>query len=181
MPGKLDENDIQARQLFKKSFVCRIKKTLLFVRKANVRLSLFNNRRCTLGNQESCSLYASMCLTGKGGPKDCTESLAILQTLCDEKSDARACVRLGAEYLKPDGCLSEPSHRNLDQARKIFTRACDDLGHPNACQILAVMYKTGDGGVPVDLALSDKYKQKTKDLYKVTGEELGRTKVKPGN
>jgi TPR repeat protein len=148
-PGRVHANEQGARQFFKSA--------------------------CDLGHYQGCTSYAALCMAGVGGPKACEEAMGILNRMCNDQADARACLRVGAEYLKPDGCVP----RDTGRAHAILTRACNDLGHPNACQILAVMYAKGDG-VGVNVKLSDEYKRKTKELYKSTGEDMGRMRVQPG-
>jgi len=115
-----------------------------------------------------------MCMAGRGGAKDCPAAMRVLVPQCEAMNDARACVRVGAELLKPDGCLGP--QRNPAEARRILARACDELGHPNACQMMAVMYKKGDG-VDVDAERSEAYRKKTIELLQTTGEAMGTVKM----
>ena len=133
-------------------------------------------RACASGvHNQACSKLAQMELAGRGGPQDVRGGVARLEGLCGApNNDARSCVRLASAYLKPSFGLPRDAAKALPLAR----RACDDLGHPNACQVLAVMYASGDGVARND-ALAEAYRAKTAELLLATGEKLGSTAVAP--
>jgi TPR repeat protein len=123
----------------------------------------------------ACAQLAHFTLLGKGGPQNIEEGLSLLDKLCQSPiNDARACVRLASAYLKPSYNLT----RNPEKAFSLMQHACDHLGHPNACQILAVMYSSGDGIVK-NMEKSELYKNKTLQLFQVSGEQMGNDVVKP--
>jgi len=129
---------------------------------------------------QACSGYATMCLSGTGGPRDIPTALSMLKKLCDAPhNDARACVRLGSVYLRGDSTYPGVK-KDIGAAYQIMKRACEELGHPNGCQVLAVMYSKGDG-VEKNEELAEKYREMTKDLLKRTGEKLGNVTIEPSS
>lgn len=136
---------------------------------------------CEVGKHPvACLSYASMLLAGAGGKRDIPNAIQLLSNSCNAGNDARACVKLGTVYLR--GNPTYPGvEKDAKRAFEIMRRACDDLGHPNGCQVLAVMYKFGDGGVAVDLEKSKHYQQLTKELSQKTGEKLGSVHVDPNS
>ena len=129
---------------------------------------------------QSCSTYASLCLSGTGGPRDIPTAVRYFEKLCQAPyNDARACVRLGSAYLREEGTFGEIP-RNPTRAFELMQRACDDLGHPIGCHSLAVMYASGDG-IKKDSSKAVEYQEKTKEYLKRTGEKLGTIKMKPNS
>jgi TPR repeat protein len=127
---------------------------------------------------QACAAYATVCLSGTGGPRDLTTGLQTLSKLCDPPhNDGRACVRLGSAFLR-GGSAYPGVQRDPQAAFTKMKRACDDLGHPNGCQVLAVMYAKGDG-VSKNDELAEKYRLLTKELILKTGEKLGSIAVEP--
>jgi len=116
---------------------------------------------------EGCQHYAWMYLRrGEGVPKaDPVKALSFLNKACG-KEDWQSCYFAGAMHLtgdKYDGLARSPA-----EAVGLMKRGCEQGNHPNACQVLAAMYKKGDDGVKADAKLFEKYKQMTK------GERRGR-------
>ena len=127
----------------------------------------FFDQACKHGNSQACGQFAAMKIKGAGCEKDVSGALGLLEKACKE-NDAHSCVTLAATLLKEkvDGVERDPK-----RAFKAVQHGCD-LGHPNACQILAVMYKKGDG-VDADPDLHEKYKKRTQEIIKQTGEKMG--------
>jgi TPR repeat protein len=154
--GKEISSDVLARDLLKKA--CELKDGL---------------------HGQACSAYASLCLSGTGGSRDIATAFKTLNKLCDPPyNDARACVRLGSVYLRGESTYPGVQ-KDTTKAFRFMKRACDELGHPNGCQVLAVMYSKGSDGVERNEALAEKYRELTKELVKKTGEKLGNVTVDP--
>ena len=138
-------------------------------------------RGCELrdgAHSQACGAFATLCLSGTGGPRDVKTAIDTLTKLCEAPhNDARACVRLGSAFLRGESVYPGVP-KDLKVAHEKMKRACEDLGHPNGCQVLAVMYAKGDG-VEKNEELANKYKQLTKDLIIRTGEKLGNVSVDP--
>lgn len=125
------------------------------------------DKACTFGNSQACGQLALRMLKGVGCKKDVEGALGLLEKACEE-NDAGSCVTLAGALLRP----KDPTlKRDPKRAFKSVEHGCN-LGHPNACQILAVMYKKGEG-VEADPEMHEKYKQRTKDIIKQTGEKMG--------
>lgn len=139
----------------------------------------YAKQSCELNRHgQACATYATMLSTGLGGEKDPNKALELLDALCNGDNDARACVQAGAAYLKPAAGGGGVPPRDPRRAFTYMKRACDDLGHPNGCQVLAVMYGRGEeGAVTPDPAKSEEYKEKTRTLLRTSGEKLGKMKV----
>jgi TPR repeat protein len=132
------------------------------------RASLLHKRACDLGNGQSCSASAQLALSGVGGPKDVQGAMERYELGC-ERDDANACFNLGALLL-----TGEKKHGvkpDLERAAKLEEKGCN-LGHPNACQFMAVMYLKGDG-VEKDMKKHEYYKKLTISIVQQTGEKLG--------
>jgi TPR repeat protein len=141
----------------------------------------FLKRGCDLKDglhSQACSAYATLCLSGTGGERDVPSGVSALQKLCDAPfNDARACVRLGSVFLRGESAYPGVK-QDKAEAFKFMKRGCEELGHPNGCQVLAVMYSKGDG-VEKNQTLAEKYQEMTKDLLKRTGEKMGSVSVDP--
>ena len=131
---------------------------------------------CSSGqHSQACSVLATLVLSGRGGEQDTARGMALLESLCEAPvNDARSCVRIGGALLRPSFGLK----RDPARAFRFVQRGCDELGHPNACQILSVMYAKGDG-VTQDSAKALHYRTKTAELVNATGEKLGTDVVAP--
>jgi len=132
------------------------------------RAAYFIEKACKFGNSQACSALASFKLSGTGCEQDTASGISLLENSC-ENNDAAACLKLGSLYLRPKaeyGIERDP-HKAFS-----FIKPCCELGHPNCCQILAVMYRKGDG-VEQNNELFEKYKHLTKRILKETGERMG--------
>mmetsp|Transcript_4649 Transcript_4649/g.5867 ORF Transcript_4649/g.5867 Transcript_4649/m.5867 type:complete len:238 (-) Transcript_4649:689-1402(-) len=128
----------------------------------------FHEKACKNGNSQACTVFATLKLHGIGCKPDFKSSAALLENSCGE-NDAGACLKIGSIYLQPKkeyGIERDPA-----KAFKFIKSGCD-LGHPNCCQILAVMYRKGDG-VEKNEKLFEKYKALTMRIVKETGERMG--------
>ncbi|GBG25897.1 Cytochrome c oxidase assembly factor 7-like [Hondaea fermentalgiana] len=126
------------------------------------------DRACEYGNSQACSAIASHYLYGFGCAKDVPKAQKLFENACEE-NDPIACFKLGRLFL--DGERKHHVPRDAPRAFTHMKKACD-LGHPNGCQVLAVMYRKGDG-VKKDMKLFDHYRQLTLDIVKQTGERMG--------
>ena len=155
LSGKEEPHDVVARKLLRRS--CELKDG---------------------AHSQACSAFATVCLSGTGGPRDVKTGIEVLSKLCDPPhNDARACVKLGSAFLRGEATYPGVI-KDIKAAHEKMKRACDELGHPNGCQVLAVMYSKGDG-VEKDEKLAQKYRDMTKDLIVKTGEKLGSVSVDP--
>lgn len=127
------------------------------------------DRACQFGNSQACGHFASLKLRGLGCKKDVGGALGFLEGACKE-NDVQSCLKLATVLLQPEVYSIK---RDPVRAHPAAQRGCD-LGHPNCCQILAVMYKNGDG-VEKDTEKFEAYKERTLDIIKQTGERLGVT------
>lgn len=125
-------------------------------------------KACMNGNSQACASIANYYLHGFGCTKDVAKAQELFKSACDE-NDAGACFKLGRVYL--DGEKKHQVPRDATTAFKYMKKACD-LGHPNGCQVLAVMYRKGDG-VEQNMQLFEDYRKLTLDIIKQTGERMG--------
>lgn len=119
---------------------------------------------CTgnLGHGTACHHYGLIALQ----QGETSAGLDYLSLGCDKK-DAASCYLVGSHLLR-----AKEGRRDAPKAKHFFERACDE-GHGPACHNLAVMFKTGDDGVPKDQALFEKYAARTKELVKARGAARG--------
>ena len=113
---------------------------------------------CGLGHGPACHHLGL--LEFKRG--DDAAALRHLATACDG-GDAASCYTVAGYRLK---------RKDAAAARPFLERACDD-GHAPACHNLAVMFKTGDGGVERDAAKFATYAAKTRALVDAAGAARG--------
>lgn len=128
---------------------------------------------------QACSVFATLCLGGIGGPQQVDTAISLLTDLCQAPyNDARACVKLGSAYIRGESAYPGVA-QDFQKAFHTMKRACDELGHPNGCQALAVMYHKGDG-VKQDSDKAEQYKNLTSELLEKTGEKLGTLSIPAG-
>eukprot|EP00924_Labyrinthula_sp_SR-Ha-C_P015817 maker-scaffold_4-snap-gene-10.53-mRNA-1 protein AED:0.00 eAED:0.00 QI:97/1/1/1/1/1/2/462/245 len=130
-------------------------------------------RGCELNQKESCTAYSTLVLNKIGTEKSLDKeqvlsSLNLLDRSC-KGNDARACLKAASVLLQPKKeFLIE---RDPSRAFGFASRGCD-LQSANCCQLLAVMYKRGDG-VEKDEEMFKYYKKMTEELVRETGERMG--------
>ena len=129
-------------------------------------------RACALGNGAACNVGGRMAVKGYGRDVNVADALQMFEHGCEECSDAHSCFALGTTHLRGEryGITADSA-----KAHPWLDKACL-RGHANACQIVAVQHKKGDG-VPVDMAKFEIYKQMTQDLVQKMGEQMGATIV----
>ena len=115
-------------------------------------------RGCGLGHGPACHHLGL--LDFKAG--DDAAAIKHLGKACDG-GNAASCYTVGGYLLK---------NKRPADARPMLERACDD-GHAPACHNLAVMFKTGDGGVERDAAKFATYAAKTRALVDAAGAARG--------
>ncbi|CAK9026690.1 Cytochrome c oxidase assembly factor 7B (Beta-lactamase hcp-like protein) (Sel1 repeat-containing protein 1B), partial [Durusdinium trenchii] len=128
-------------------------------------------RACKAGNSQGCANVGMALLSGFGCAKDPAKARQHLEAACGD-NDALGCFNLGRLSLegKHEGIAKEPK-----AAVKPMLKACN-LGHPNACHTLAVMYHKGDG-VPQSDQESERFRKLTMDIIKQAGKMMGATVV----
>jgi uncharacterized protein len=110
---------------------------------------------------------------GKSGqPKDGAaqkRAIKLMEQNC-EKGDVESCY-FAASYLikKNDDTIT----RNPSKALEMLQKGCNK-NHAPSCFNLAVMYKSGDEGVKVDLDQHEEFRRKTEDLVARYGGLSGR-------
>uniref|UniRef100_A0A7S2RMJ2 Uncharacterized protein n=1 Tax=Mucochytrium quahogii TaxID=96639 RepID=A0A7S2RMJ2_9STRA len=129
----------------------------------------YANMACTGKNAQACAHVGQLKLFGHGCEKNVDEAIENFDFACDS-NDSVACYRLGRLYL--DGHKKHGVPRDPKKCLDHMTKSCH-LGNPNGCQVVAVMYKKGDG-IPQDDKKFEFYKTRTKDIVKQTGEPMGR-------
>jgi TPR repeat protein len=131
-----------------------------------------NSEACKFGNHAGCATAGLCRLQGFGCKKDPKEGLEMLAQSCND-NDAIGCFQLGRLYL--DGGKKHGIGRNAEESFKHMYHACQ-LGHPNACQVVSVMYLKGDG-----VEKSEKqhaiFREKTMAIIRQTGERMGASVV----
>jgi TPR repeat protein len=96
-------------------------------------------------------------------------AIKLMEKNC-EKGDVESCYFAASHFIKKD----DPSiQRNPTKALGMLKKACEK-NHGPSCFNLAVMYKTGDDGVKVDMDKHAEYKLKTEDLVQRYGGLSGR-------
>ena len=127
---------------------------------------------CALGHTRGCDIHGATCMDkSKGSPPQDFIGAEKSFTMACKKEYAPSCYRLGMMHLK--GQLSKNGDADAKAAHSFMKRACD-LGSPNGCHTVAVMYKKGDGVVRDDRKFQY-YADLTKELVKATGEKMGGT------
>lgn len=131
------------------------------------RAALLQKRACVLGNGQACSAAAQLMLHGVGCPKDVDGAVKRYDIAC-ERDDAQACFKLGSLLIMGEkyGVKRDPK-----RAAKLVEKGCD-LGHPNACQVMSVMYLKGDG-VEKNMKKHEHYKALTIRIVEQTGQRMG--------
>ena len=96
-------------------------------------------------------------------------AIKLMDKNCD-KGDVESCYFAASHFIKKD----DPTvQRDPVKALEMLKKACDK-NHGPSCFNLAVMYKSGDVGVDVDLDKHEEYKVKTEDLVQRYGGLSGR-------
>lgn len=141
----------------------------------NARTRFLFKKACdTKENIQACTSYATLQLYQKNLDKfHFKEAVDLLDYQCQEEIDAKACFQLGTVFLKPNNRTKEFQKQDSKAAFKLMKRSCD-YGFANACQVLAVMFKKGDG-VPQSDELFEKYKEKTIEFQSQSAEQIGVT------
>lgn len=85
-----------------------------------------------------------------------------------KEGEYESCYHAASHYLNP-----ERSDRNPPLAIDYLEKACH-RNHAPSCFNLAVMYRTGDKGVPKNAELFEKYKDITNKLVKQSGSLSGK-------
>ena len=96
-------------------------------------------------------------------------AIKLMEKNCD-KGDVESCYFAASHLIKKDDPGVE---RDPVRALGMLKKACDK-NHGPSCFNLAVMYKSGDDGVSVDLDKHQEYKIKTEDLVQRYGGLSGR-------
>lgn len=138
--------------------------------------SLFK-QSCSLGHTRGCDIHGATCLDTKtaeaaGTTQDFLGAQKSFASACSREY-APSCYRLGLMHLK--GQLSSDGKSDAASSHAFMKRACD-LGAPNGCHTLAVMYKKGDG-VKQDDRKFKYYADLTRELVKATGAKMGASSV----
>ena len=126
-------------------------------------------KACSLGHTRGCDIHGATCMDTKSfGEQDVAGAQTSFAAACSREY-APSCYRLGQMHLK--GQLASDGKSDAKSAHYFMKRACD-LGAPNGCHTMAVMYKLGDG-VPKDDRKFQYYADLTKELVKATGAKMG--------
>jgi TPR repeat protein len=134
-------------------------------------------KACSLGHTRGCDIHGATCLDKKiseaaGTKQDFVGAQKSFASACSREY-APSCFRLGQMHLK--GQLSSDGKPDAASSHAFMKRACD-LGAPNGCHTLAVMYKNGDS-VTQDDRKYKYYADLTRELVKATGARMGATSV----
>ena len=128
---------------------------------------------CEVGKSNPAfTSYATMKLYDKElTKKDFDKNIQVLEHLCDEETDVKACFKAGSTYISPSKRLTKFTEKQPEKALKYLKKGCD-YGSASSCQILAVMYRKGDG-VEKNDELFKKYRDQTIKLVNETAEKVG--------
>lgn len=126
-------------------------------------------------NKQSCTAFATIKLFEDNiSSAEIDESLNLLEASCKD-NESEACFKAGGVYLRPGKRLERAkapkSLKDSAKAFQLLNKGCELL-HANSCQVLAVMYKNGDG--------VEKSEEKFKHYKELTIDIVGRTNQKLG-
>lgn len=131
-----------------------------------------NKLACDYKNHAGCALAGTCKVQGFGCSKDVAAGKSMLKQACED-NDAVGCFQLGRLYL--DGKNKHGVNRDPAESYKYMYKGCQ-LGHPNCCQVLSVMYLKGEG-VDRSEKLHAFYRERTMDIIRQSGEKMGASVV----
>ena len=103
----------------------------------------------------------------KGAPK----AAISLEVRYSKSLIAHSSLIILGHHIKQDNPLRDPP-----KALRYFKSSCENK-HAPSCFNVAVMMSKGDKGVPADSEAFSEYRQKTEELVKSFGGQIGGTKI----